>query len=178
MPTPVAALRLRGCTQLSHVSCVFACGTPPSAALLRSPLTTVTYSFNGASGSRMNGNSKSRPVRVGSHSSCSAPCGKYTKPSRRPGVAAVFASAVPAGTIASSNGSAIDAPAPRSTVRRDRCFRFRNIARSSSNPLLQGRRLDHLRGFFRLVEGLSLPESIARHDTEHDGLEAVVVALG
>ena len=40
---------------------------------------------------------------------------------------AVWASAVRAGIIASSRGSAIVAPIPRSTVRRDRCFFVTNI---------------------------------------------------
>ena len=40
------------------------------------------------------------------------------KPSRGDGFAAVFASAVPAGTIASSSGSASVAPIPRRKVRR------------------------------------------------------------
>src|ERR1700722_2845399 len=44
------------------------------------------------------------------------------KPMRGFGEAAVLASAVPAGIMASSSGSAIDTPIPRRTVRRDRCF--------------------------------------------------------
>jgi hypothetical protein len=41
--------------------------------------------------------------------------------------AAVFASAVLAGTIASSSGKAIAAPAPRSSVRREMCLRVMNM---------------------------------------------------
>ena len=41
---------------------------------------------------------------------------------RGAGAAAVLANAVPAGIMASSSGSAIDTPSPRSTARRDRCF--------------------------------------------------------
>ena len=49
------------------------------------------------------------------------------KPSFGVGAAAVCASAVRAGIIASSKGSAMVAPMPRSTVRRDRCFLVTNI---------------------------------------------------
>ena len=42
--------------------------------------------------------------------------------------AGVSAIAVPAGIMASSRGSAIDAPTPLRTVRRDRCFLVRNTA--------------------------------------------------
>src|SRR5262245_59746070 len=48
------------------------------------------------------------------------------KPRRVVDAARVCANAVPAGIIASSNGSAIVAPAPLRTVRRDRCFPLRN----------------------------------------------------
>src|SRR3990167_920062 len=48
-------------------------------------------------------------------------------PSFGVGPAAVWASAVRAGIMASSSGSAIVAPTPRSTVRRDRCFFVMNI---------------------------------------------------
>ena len=44
------------------------------------------------------------------------------RPSRTCGFAAVCASAVRAGTIASRNGSAIVTPTPRMNVRRERCF--------------------------------------------------------
>ncbi len=50
-----------------------------------------------------------------------------TKPSRRTGLAAVFASGVAAGTIASSNGNAIVAPTPRRNVRRGMNFFVMNI---------------------------------------------------
>ena len=52
----------------------------------------------------------------------SHPIGMKTKPSRRTGLAAVLASGVAAGTIASSNGSAIVAPMPRRNVRRGMAF--------------------------------------------------------
>src|SRR5262245_39803528 len=53
------------------------------------------------------------------------------QPKRIFGAAAVCASAVPAGIIESSNGNAIAAPAPRSTVRRERCFLVTNMAPTS-----------------------------------------------
>src|SRR5262245_19935792 len=112
----------------------------------------------------MNGNAGLRPVVGGSHSLRSAPCGKYTKHSRVAGAAAVCAQAVPAGIIASSNGKAIDAPAPFKTVRRDKCFRVRNMLRFSvlASPSLLQRRLA------LAVLGLPLAECIARHYAEHD----------
>jgi uncharacterized membrane protein affecting hemolysin expression len=63
-------------TQFNQVSSMMPWGLELSPPLFRRPLMTVTCSRNGWSGSRMNGKSKSRPVRVGVHSSCSAPCGK------------------------------------------------------------------------------------------------------
>ena len=47
-------------------------------------------------------------------------------PSRVLPLAAVCASAVPAGTIDSRNGSAIVTPTPCRNVRRDRCFLVMN----------------------------------------------------
>jgi hypothetical protein len=47
------------------------------------------------------------------------------------GTAAVWASAVAAGIIASSSGNASVTPAPFSTVRRDRCLFVRNMGLSS-----------------------------------------------
>ncbi len=52
-------------------------------------------------------------------------------PRRIFGAAAVCASAVRAGIIESSNGNAMAAPAPRSSVRRERCFLVMNIALTS-----------------------------------------------
>ena len=88
------------------------------------------------SGIRLVGDrSKSRPVAAGDHMCfCSPiavapaePCTISMQASRtRP--AAVRASAVRAGTIASRNGRATVTPSPFRTVRRDRCFRVMNIA--------------------------------------------------
>src|SRR5262245_3256999 len=55
------------------------------------------------------------------------PCGTKRPTNRVLGLAAVCASAVAAGTIASSSGSASVAPAPFKTVRREMCFLVRNI---------------------------------------------------
>ncbi len=53
------------------------------------------------------------------------------------GTAAVWASAVAAGIIASSSGSASVTPAPFSTVRRDRCFLVMNIVSPSQACILK-----------------------------------------
>ncbi len=58
------------------------------------------------------------PVPMGAQASGVTPFGTYAKASRS-GACSVAAKA---GRIASSQGSAIPAPRPRSTVRRDRCF--------------------------------------------------------
>ena len=55
---------------------------------------------------------------------------------RRILVAAVFASAVRAGTIASRNGSATVTPSPLRAVRRERCFCVMNIVADSFAPVL------------------------------------------
>src|SRR5580692_11593798 len=80
------------------------------------------------------------------------------------GAAAVCASAVAAGIIASSSGRASVAPAPRSTVRRDRCFFVRNMV----NPSV---------GLSSWAVSLHA-EGIARDDAGHDGREPVVLIRG
>src|ERR1700722_9291682 len=57
------------------------------------------------------------------------------------GAAAVCASATPAGTMASRNGSATAAPTPRRTARRERYFLVRKIM---SYPLAHSVRYRHL----------------------------------
>ena len=96
-------------------------------------LTTVTYSRNGASGSSVGLHSKSRPARTGANRFFftpnavlpAEPC-TISMQTRRllddEGAASVFASAVRAGTIASSSGNATVTPMPFRTVRRDMCF--------------------------------------------------------
>src|SRR5690606_14239306 len=138
----------------------------------------------GSSGLRMGENLKSRPVPSGVQNFCTAPWGKYTKPRRGLMAAAVFASAVCAGIIASSNGSAIAAPAPCRTVRRERCFLVRNMA-LASRPSGNGRNVggNLVRGLRRgrrgqLCRRRTPPECITGHDTQHQILEPVVVGLG
>ena len=75
-------------------------------------------SRNGSSGLVMNENSKSRPACSGLQYPGDAPCGCQMPQKRGTGAAAVRASAVPAGTMASSRGSATVAPTPRRNVRR------------------------------------------------------------
>src|SRR5581483_3077651 len=55
------------------------------------------------------------------------PCGTKQPTNRGLGLAAVCASATPAGIMASSSGRARVAPAPRRTVRRDMCFFVRKF---------------------------------------------------
>jgi hypothetical protein len=56
-----------------------------------------------------------------------APWGRYMNPMRGFGLAAVWASAVQAGIIASSRGRPTVTPAPRRNVRRERCILVMNI---------------------------------------------------
>jgi hypothetical protein len=72
--------------------------------------------------------SKLAPVCAGDHLSMMAPCGNPTK-AKRLGVepAAVCAHAVAAGFIASRSGSAMLAPTPFNTARRETCFLNTNI---------------------------------------------------
>jgi hypothetical protein len=72
--------------------------------------------------------SKLAPVWAGDQRSMIAPCGKPTNAKRFGAVpAAVFAVAVAAGLIASSSGSAMLAPTPFKTARREMCFLNRVI---------------------------------------------------
>src|SRR3954469_8030260 len=121
----------------------------------------------------MKGKSKSRPTRVGCHSSCSAPCGKYTNARRGLGFAALCASTVPAGIIASSSGSAIVAPAPLRTVRRDSFFLKTNIYSPPKLLVCCGLRRRCAAGI-----GAPLAERIARDDAEDKRLEAEIVGAG
>src|SRR5439155_27192192 len=100
-----------GRTPLNHVVGLSEWTADVSAARWPRPDTTSTYSRNGSSGLRIGENSKLAPSCAGVHLSMMAPCGRYTKPRRDAGLAAVFASTVLAGTIASSSGRASDAPA-------------------------------------------------------------------
>src|SRR5687768_8356928 len=80
--------------------------------------------------------------------------------SRAVGFAAVWASAVEAGIIASSKGRAIMPPTPRSMVRRDRCFLVMNIGCLLNLPTLC------LPGYSRFTLRLFLPGTITALLTE------------
>ena len=79
---------------------------------------TTTRSRNGSSGCRIGVNVKPEPLSGGVKRLMITPLGTYTKPSRRTGRAAARAAALRAGTMASRNGRAMAAPAPRRNVRR------------------------------------------------------------
>src|SRR5579885_2233048 len=92
-------------------------------------------------------------------------------------LAAVSASAVRAGIIASSSGSANAAPAPRKTVRRVKCFLVTNISATPSSSLpggdFLGPRLLRLHRFH-----LARLKLRRHHDSLHDRGEPVIVAGG
>src|SRR5690606_25811240 len=94
----------------------------------------------------------------------------------------------PAGFIASRRGSAIQAPAPRSTVRRERCFFVMNMRTALLSPrfAVSGKRaptpffarsVRRHDGALRL-RGPAHQERIARHDLPDDRREAIVVLCG
>src|SRR5690242_13621369 len=94
------------------------------------------------------------------------------KPRCGVGLAAVCASAVRAGIIASSNGSAIAVPMPRKNVLRGRCFLVMNILsgllfllhRSDLSGRSRGRNLPHL--------------ELRTGGDAHDDIRELVVVLG
>ena len=88
------------------------------APVLSRPLSTSRWRRHGSSGFSVGVSSKALPSAAGVHVSMMRPFGTYTVQKRAAGRAAVCASAVAAGTIPSSSGSASVAPRPRSTVRR------------------------------------------------------------
>src|SRR5262249_5560425 len=167
-----------GVTQLSQVPGLSACTGGAIAPLFSSPLTTVNCFWNGASGLRIGESSKPEPSAAGVHCSMIAPCGRYMNPRRGLGDAAVCASAVHAGTIASSRGRPMATPAPRRNVRRDRCFFVMNIRQlHGSRPTppcgishISPRR--HLLYFLRHFPHL---KRHALHNAHNDGREPVVV---
>src|ERR1700733_7984015 len=85
---------------------------------------------NGSRGCRIGDMVKSVPVSFGDQRSMIAPWGKLTKANRF-GVfpAAVVVAAVAAGIMAPTSGSAMLAPAPCKTVRREMCFLDMNMWR-------------------------------------------------
>src|SRR5919198_2152271 len=109
------------------------------------------------------------------------------KPSRRTGLAAVFVSAVSAGTIASSSGNAIVIPIPRRKVRRGNAiFVIIMCLSSSSESQLQpcstpsatgsnGRGAHPIRP---LRVGHAHLERRALHHAENQTLEPVVIRGG
>src|SRR6202047_2902034 len=115
-----------------------------SADFDHSPLRITVRSRNGSSGSKIVGYLKfllpgcdfgsPGPPASGTHHPGAAPWGTKIPVKRVFGLAAVLTRGVCAGTIESSSGSANAAPAPRRTVRRDRCFLVTNIF--SSLPYL------------------------------------------
>src|SRR5438094_387137 len=96
--------------------------TTPGCARVRL-LTTTSVSLYRSSGLRIDGSSNPVPAVFGIHCSTIAPFGTNTAPKR--GVRGA-ADALNAGTIASRNGSATDAPRLRRRVRRgsDSCVRY------------------------------------------------------
>src|SRR5580692_907899 len=94
------------------------------------------------------------------------------------GAAAVCTRATVAGIIASSNGSAITAPTPRRTVRRDKCFLVRNIMSDPSDHSMRYRNLRHLH--VRLARTLARGHPLhlecrAGDDADQDRREAIMV---
>jgi hypothetical protein len=87
------------------------------AARVRFEITTIEPR-NRSSGFKAGESSKSRSPPAGVQASMMAPLGTKTAPKRGRGRAGVCASAVIAGTIASSSGRATVAPTPRRNVRR------------------------------------------------------------
>ena len=83
------------------------------AGLFSSPLTIVSCFLNGVNGWRIGDSSKFAPSAAGVQCSMIAPCGRYMKPIRGFGAAAVCASTVHAGTMASRSGNPTATPAPR-----------------------------------------------------------------
>src|SRR5215831_17011163 len=167
-----------GRTPLSHVVGLSEWTADVSAARCPSPDTMSTYSRNGSSGFRIGENSKLAPSCAGVHLSMIAPCGRYTNPRRAFGFATVLASTVPAGTIASSSGSANEAPAAFRNVRRCRCFRVRNMGprKVRTKKLEVGTSQRALRtSYFQLLTSNFLQKRRAFNDAEHDRREAIVL---
>ena len=98
-------------------------------------VTTVSCSLTGSSGLRMGDNWSSAPVPSGVQRAWSHPIGMNTKPSLRTALAGVWARAVIAGIIASSNGSARVACIPFRNVRRGSAFFVMIMSSSSSETV-------------------------------------------
>src|SRR5215475_5134869 len=102
---------------LNHPDDAAACisATPPARLRL---LMTTSDSRSGSRTLSVGDSSNPVPAAAGVHEGMSAPCGMYMNPVRIGLAASVFANAVAAGIIASSSGSASEAPMPRRNVRR------------------------------------------------------------
>src|ERR1035437_1084222 len=115
-----------GCTPVSHVAPARAWSPGPSPRerplICARLLSTSVRSRNGANAFMVELNSKAAPSPEGLQLDSMIPFGTYTKPKRTAGLAA-FVVPANAGTIASRNGSASTAPAPRKNARRGSCFR-------------------------------------------------------
>src|SRR5207249_3368622 len=143
------------------------------------PLKTTVRSFTFSSDSRMYGSfAGSAPACSGTQCPGAIPCGK-NMPTKRPGdgPATVSASAVAAGTIASSNGSATVTPAPLRNIRRGMCFFETNILAAPLFTLPVARRLRLTRNRGLRAPGIHL-KRLALDDAEDERREAVVVACG
>src|SRR6185369_2460290 len=98
------------------------------------PAMMVMESFQSCKGFRTNGNS---PGCVKVEYSGAQPCGLKSPMKRGTlGSAATFEEGVCAGIMESSSGSASVTPAPRSKVRRERCFLVMNMRSPSFNHYL------------------------------------------
>src|SRR5688572_14361095 len=132
---------------------------------------------SGSSGCRIGDNSKFAPVCAGDHLSMIAPCGKPMKANRF-GVApaGVCAQTVAAGFIASRSGSAIVAPTPFNTVRRETCFLDRYIGISASNANSHALLPGHLRtlGARGWLRHPAHPELLAANHCLRDTREPVI----
>src|SRR5215469_9525932 len=97
------------------------------------------------------------------------------------GAAAVSASAVPAGIIASRIGSATDAPTPRNTARRDTCFLVMNtlqlLGRPCSSVKVRGLGGLQTRRAIAGTRNALRRELRTLDDSEHDRIEAILVAV-
>src|SRR5580698_943982 len=125
---------MRGGTQDSQVPGVIACTGAAIADLFSRPVIRVRCFWKGFSEVMISGKSKFGPSVLGVHLSMTAPCGKYTNPSLGLGAAAVLASAVAAGIMASSSGRPTLTPKPRRTLRRLRNFLVMNMIAPYGEP--------------------------------------------
>src|SRR5436309_14616333 len=101
------------------------------------PLKITAWFTKGSSGFQLNGSvAGSAPTFSGTQYPGAMPCGTKQPTNRGFGFAAVCASAVAAGTIASRSGNASVAPAPRRIVRREMCFLDMNMVVSSNVSLV------------------------------------------